>query len=309
MMNLIHWRLLLAVADAGNITHAARQVGMTQSGASQAIAQLEQQLGAPLFTRERRQSVPTALGLRVAQEARAMLASLGRIQTLAREASGTAGGVLRLASFPMVFSTILPPVLRRFRQLHPGIEVIALEASDSEVEDLLAAGTVDVGVVLNPPARRRTCPLGADDWVAVLPAAHPLALGASVPLAQLAAQPFVLATGGCTAHAGSVAADAGLALTDVRAQVMEWSSAFALVRDNVGVALVPELTLPENRRGLRVLPLAAPVQRRFALAASEPAKDAPAVQALFDMLRRDDSPGRAPRPRGAHGHRADMAPR
>lgn len=308
MMNLIHWRLLLAVADAGNITHAARQVGMTQSGASQAIAQLEQQLGAPLFTRERRQSVPTALGLRVAQEARAMLESLGRIQALARAATGTAGGVLRLASFPMVFSTILPPVLRRFRQLHPGIEVIALEASDSEVEDLLAAGTVDVGVVLNPPARRGACPLGADDWVAVLPAAHPLALGASVPLAQLAAQPFVLATGGCTAHAGSVAADAGLALADVRARVMEWSSAFALVRDNVGVALVPELTLPENRRGLRVLPLAAPVQRRFALAASDQARDAPAIQALFDMLRRDDSPGRAPRSRAVHGHRADMTP-
>lgn len=287
MMNLIHWRLLLAVADAGNITHAARQVGMTQSGASQAIAQLEQHLGAPLFTRERRQSVPTALGLRVAQEARAMLESLGRIQSLAREAAGTASGVLRLASFPMVFSTILPPVLRRFRQLHPAIEVLPLEASDSEIEDLLAAGTVDVGVVLNPPARRGACPLGEDDWVAVVPAAHPLALGASVPLAQLAAQPFVLATGGCTAHAGSVAADAGLALTDVRARVMEWASAFALVRDNVGVALVPELTLPENRRGLRVLPLAAPVRRRFALAASAQAKGSPAVQALFEMLRGD----------------------
>lgn len=287
MMNLIHWRLLLAVADVGNITHAARQVGMTQSGASQAITQLEQQLGAPLFTRERRQSVPTALGLRVAHEARAMLESLGRIQALAREATGTAGGVLRLASFPMVFSTVLPPVLRRFRQLHPAIEVLPLEASDSEIEDLLAAGTVDVGVVLNPPARRRACPLGEDDWVAVLPAAHPLALGASVSLAQLAAQPFVLATGGCTAHAGSVAADAGLTLTDVRARVMEWSSAFALVRDNVGVALVPELTLPDNRRGLRVLPLASPVRRRFALAASAQAARAPAVRALFEMLRGD----------------------
>ncbi|MCH4588974.1 LysR family transcriptional regulator, partial [Achromobacter xylosoxidans] len=221
MMNLIHWRLLLAVVDAGNITHAARQVGMTQSGASQAIAQLEHHLGAPLFTRERRQSVPTALGLRVAHEARAMLAALGRIQALAREAAGAPGGVLRLASFPMVFSIILPPVLRRFRQLHPAIDVVPLEASDSEIEDLLAADTVDVGVVLNPPAGRATCPLGEDDWVAVLPAAHPLARGASVALAQLVAQPFVLATGGCSVHAGSVAADAGLALADVRATVME----------------------------------------------------------------------------------------
>lgn len=125
--------------------------------------------------------------------------------------------------------------------------------------------------------------------MAVLPAAHPLARGASVTLAQLVAQPFVLATGGCSVHAGSVAADAGLALADVRATVMEWASAFALVRENVGVALVPELTLPENRRGLRVLPLAAPVRRRFALAAAPGAAGSPAVQALFGMLRQDDN--------------------
>lgn len=218
-----------------------------------------------------------------------MLAAHGRIQALGREASGAPGGVLRLASFPMVFSTILPPVLRRFRQLHPAIEVVPLEASDSEIETLLAAGTVDVGVVLNPSARRGACPLGEDDWVAVLPASHPLARGASVALAQLAAQPFVLATGGCSVHAASVAADAGLALADVRATVMEWSSAYALVRDNVGVALVPELTLPENRRGLRVLPLATPVRRRFALAASPQAAGSPAALALFEMLRQDDS--------------------
>ncbi|WYX18228.1 LysR substrate-binding domain-containing protein [Achromobacter xylosoxidans] len=85
-----------------------------------------------------------------------------------------------------------------------------------------------------------------------------------------------------------MAADAGLALADVRATVMEWSSAHALVRDNVGVALVPELTLPENRRGLRVLPLAEPVRRRFALAASPAAAGSAAVQALFAMLRQDD---------------------
>lgn len=157
MMNLMHWRLVLAVADAGNITHAAAEVGMTQSGASQAIANLEETLGAPLFTRERRQTLPTALGLRVAYEARAMLDALRRIQDMAQDARGAARGTLRLASFPMVFSTILPPVLRRFRQLHPAIDVVSLEASDDEVETLLAANTVDVGVVLNAPRPTGSC--------------------------------------------------------------------------------------------------------------------------------------------------------
>lgn len=289
MMNLTHWRLVLAVVDAGNITHAAAQVGMTQSGASQAIAQLEDTLGAPLFTRERRQTVPTALGLRVADEARAMLGALHRIQALSREARGDVGGTLRLASFPMVFSTVLPPVLRRFRQLHPEIDVVSLEATDDEVETLLAAGAVDVGVVLNAAPGRSVCPLGQDEWMAVLPAAHPLArAGSAVALAELAVQPFVLATGGCSVHAQSLAADAGLAITDVRASVRDWASAFALVRDGLGVTLVPALTLPESRRGLRVMRLASPLYRSFSLAASTRAADRAPVRALFAMLQRDD---------------------
>ncbi|AYD64534.1 LysR family transcriptional regulator [Achromobacter sp. B7] len=297
MMNLMHWRLVLAVVDAGNITHAAADVGMTQSGASQAIANLEDMLGAPLFTRDRRQTLPTALGLRVADEARAMLDALGRIQNMAQDACGTARGTLRLASFPMVFSTILRPVLRRFRQQHPGIDVVSLEASDDEVEALLAAGTVDAGVVLNAAPGRHVCPLGQDEWMAVLPAAHPLArAGNAVDLAALAAQPFVLATGGCSVHAQSVAQDAGLAIDDVRATVRDWSSAFALVREGVGVALVPALTLPENRRGLRVLRLAQPLYRSFGLAASAQAADSAPVQALFAMLRSQQEDRRAPAP-------------
>ncbi|MGV2895357.1 LysR family transcriptional regulator [Achromobacter sp. AGC78] len=290
MMNLMHWRLVLAVADAGNITHAAAEVGMTQSGASQAIANLEDTLGAPLFTRERRQTLPTALGLRVADEARAMLDALRRIQDMAQDARGAARGTLRLASFPMVFSTILPPVLRRFRQLHPAIDVVSLEASDDEVETLLAANTVDVGVVLNAAPDRLVCPLGEDEWLAVLPATHPLArAGNAIDLAELAWQPFVLATGGCSVHAQSVANGEGVTITDVRAPVRDWSSAFALVREGVGVSLVPALTLPENRRGLRVLRLAAPLYRSFGLAASAQSAASAPVQALFAMLQ-----GRAP---------------
>lgn len=85
MMNLLHWRLLVAVADASNISRAAEEVGMTQSGASQAIAQLEASLGFAVFTRERRHIGVTSLGERVVKEARSMLARLDAIRALADE--------------------------------------------------------------------------------------------------------------------------------------------------------------------------------------------------------------------------------
>jgi DNA-binding transcriptional LysR family regulator len=233
MMNLMHWRLLVAVADAGNITRAAERVGMTQSGASQALGLLEDMLGVQLFTRENRQTLPTAIGLQVIEQARLMLGALETIRTTVDAAKDIQRGTIRLASFPMVLATFLPPLLRQFNQLYPGIQVVALEVSDDEVETLLSAGLIDLGVVLNPSAERNAGLLGRDNWVAVLPIGHALARRpgeASVSLAELIEQPFVLATGGCSVNARSLAADAGLELLDVRVEVREWSSAFTLVR-------------------------------------------------------------------------------
>lgn len=292
MMNLLHWRLLVAIADAGNISRGAESVGITQSGASQAIAQLEASLGFTLFTRERRHVGVTALGEQVVDHARAMLAQLDAIRTLADDSRGLSGGRIRLASFPSVISTLLPGLLRDFRRLHPGIELVALEGTDEEVEEWLAAGTVELGVVLNPAPGRAAVILGQDAWVAVLPASHRLARRSTesgVTLGELADQPFILATGGCSVNGNSLMAQAGLALSDVRVTVRDWMSASVLVREGMGVALIPESTLPDEQRGLCVLPLTPTIHREFGLVCSSAGSASRPTQALLAGLRKSKS--------------------
>lgn len=287
MMNLMHWRMVVAVADTGNITRAAERVGMTQSAASQALALIEQTLGVQLFSRENRQTLPTAIGLSVIEQARSMLGALESIRSTVDAAKGVQRGTIRLASFPMVLATFLPPLLRQFNRLYPGIEVVALEVSDDEVDSLLTAGLVDVGVVLNPPPERNAGRLGCDAWMAVVPTGHDLARRSTeegVTLAELAQQPFVLATGGCSTNARSLARDAGLQLDDVRVEVREWNSAFTLVRENIGVTLVPEMTLPKQLQGLRVMSLKPRIDREFALVVAPGKPPSAAVEALLTML-------------------------
>lgn len=287
MMNLLHWRLLVAVADSGNISRGAERVGITQSGASQAIAQLEASLGFKVFTRERRHIGITALGEQVVEQARAMVARLDAIRALADDSRGLNGGRIRLASFPSVISTLLPGLLRDFQRRHPGIALVALEGTDEEVEAWLDAGTVELGVVLNPAPGRAAAILGRDAWVAVLPSSHPLGRRASatgVTLGEVAAQPFILATGGCAVHGQSLVERAGLRLQDVRVTVRDWASACMLVREDMGIALVPESTLPEDRRGLRIMQLTPPVHREFGLVCSDAGKTSRPVQALLAGL-------------------------
>lgn len=289
MMNLLHWRLLVAVADAGNISRAAESVGITQSGASQAIAQLESSLGFVVFTRERRHVGATALGQQVIAHARIMLAQLDAIRVLADDSRGFHDGRIRLASFPSVISNILPGLLRDFRRQHPGIEFVVLEGSDEEVEEWLAADTVELGVVLNPAPDRAAVLLGQDAWMAVLPASHTLARRnreCGVTLAELARQPFILATGGCVVNGKRLMEQAGLQVPDVRVTVRDWVSACMLVREGMGVALVPASTLPEEQRGLRVMPLSPAIHRNFGLVCSQAGKVSRPTQALLTALRK-----------------------
>ncbi|HDR2535084.1 TPA: LysR family transcriptional regulator [Enterobacter ludwigii] len=289
MMNLLHWRLLVAVADAGNISRAAEEIGMTQSGASQAIAQLEASLGFPVFTRERRYIGITALGEQVIENARNMLLQLNAIRILADKNRDLHRGRIRLASFPSVTSTLLPGLLRDVKRLHPGIEIVVLEGSDEEVEEWLAADTVELGVVMNPGPGRAEVILGQDAWVAVIPAKHQLAHHArayGITLKELADQPFILATGGCVINGKSLMEMAGLQLSDILVTVRDWISACKLVGEEMGVALVPESALPETLRNLCVVPLTPAIHREFGLVCSSSGASSDATQTLLNALRK-----------------------
>ncbi len=289
MHNLLHWRLLVAVADNGTITQAAALCGMTQSAASQAIAQLETMLSTRLLVRQPHNVVLTQSGLQIVAHARTMLEGLRAIQQCAQQAGNAHAGKIRLASFPSAFSKLLPPLLRKFRRLYPDIELITLEGTDHEVESWLTSATADIGVVLNPAPERLSFPLGEDTWLAVVPSAHPLARARRpVALDALFRLPFILATGGCDVNAQSLAQQSGLALADIRATVSDWQTALTLVREGTGVALMPASVIPPDALGVCALPLVAPVYRRFGLACSSEAVTQPPVQTLLNYLREQE---------------------
>lgn len=285
-MNLTQLRSLIAVAEAGSFTAAAEAVGVTQSGMSQALAALEETLGVKLLVRQRHGVELTAFGERALDHARAAFAHLESVRQEAMEVTGEETGSIRIAALPSVFATVLPPLLRRFRSLHPGIKVVALETDDREVEVWLEAGAVDLGVVLNPSPDSAAVLIGQDAWVGVLPASHRLGRRSTLSLTELAAEPFVLATGGCHVHARTLAETAGLSLADVRMEVRDWASATALVREGVGVSLVPESTLPEKRKGLRTVRLDPPLARLFGLKTSSAREVSRASRLFVELAKR-----------------------
>jgi len=147
------WALVksfLAVLDAGSLTGAARSLSAQQPTLSRHVAELEAQLGTPLFERTGRGVVPTAAALAIAEAARQMQAGAETLQrTLAGRRDATTGKV-RITTSAVAASYLLPPVLARLQAAEPGIE-IELVASN-QLTNLLRR-EADIAVRMVRPAQ------------------------------------------------------------------------------------------------------------------------------------------------------------
>jgi len=143
-------RSFLAVLDAGSLMGAARTLGAQQPTLSRHVAELEAQLGAPLFERTGRGVTPTAMALAVADAARQMQDGADALaRSLARERTVTTGSV-RVTASQVAATWLLPELLARFAQDEPGIQ-IELVASN-QLSNLLRR-EADIAVRMVRPAQ------------------------------------------------------------------------------------------------------------------------------------------------------------
>lgn len=147
------WDLLQslhAVLEAGSFSAAARIRKLTQPTLGRHIDQLERQLGAPLFLRSPRGLQPTDLALAFRQHLADMAAAAS---TATRDIDGLIsgeGGVVRVTVSEIVGIEVIPPMLARFRDAHPGVDV---ELALSNRNEDLTRRDADVAVRMARPTQ------------------------------------------------------------------------------------------------------------------------------------------------------------
>lgn len=141
-------RSFLAALDHGSLLGAARALKSSQPTLGRHIAELETQLGVPLFERTGRGLKPTAAALSVAESARQMeQAALNLAQGLAKSQIDLAGTV-RLTASTTVATFLLPALLARMRTEFPAIQIEVV--SSNAVSNLLRR-EADIAVRMVPP--------------------------------------------------------------------------------------------------------------------------------------------------------------
>ncbi|WP_330286404.1 LysR substrate-binding domain-containing protein [Streptomyces sp. NBC_00576] len=194
MVEIRQARYFVAVAEELHFGRAAQRLQMSQPPLSQAIKQLEQQLGCELLHRTQRSVALSAAGAVFLDHCRALVRQAEEAEIAARQAATGQGGRLTLGAVTSAFSWPLPLVLKRFHEALPDVEIRTREIDTHEAGPGLLDRSLDWAIVRQTaPVRGTTATsLYADRFVAALPAGHQAAdTTDSLDLADLAADTWV----------------------------------------------------------------------------------------------------------------------
>ncbi|NGN66564.1 LysR family transcriptional regulator [Streptomyces sp. A7024] len=292
-VSLTALRVFRAVAEEGTFTAAAASLGYTQSAVSRQIAALERAAEARLLERRRDGVRLTGAGRVVLRRATLVV---DEIDAAARELSGlpAEAATVRLGWLPVAGAVLLPRILTELRRTAPGIEVVTREGTTPALARALRAGALDLALLASAPPFR---PLDAESPALVLktlteralclavPAAHPLARGDYVDMADLRGQRWI---------AGSAAADGVLMGVwpglDERPQIAhvarDWLAKLQLVAAGCGITTAAASLAHAAPDGVRILPVRGGPQelRRLSLARL-PGRPAEAVSRVAEVVR------------------------
>jgi len=287
-MNIHQLAVLAAIAREGTFSNAALVLDTSQAAVSRAIASLEDELGVPLLKRGRFGAKLTQVGERVLFHSHKMLELRERIDYEVNLEKGLYAGRLRIGSFRSAATHLLPPILARFREQFPRVEVSLTELEPAGVEQALREGHVDIGLVPLPRSDEfQVWEVARDEYVALLPKKLD-PLPSRLTWNDLSAYDFVLYNyAECTNAVREHWSRWGHKLK-VAYVIKEDSTIVSMVAQGLGAAILPRLAAMPIPKGVQVRSLPQPLERVIGVATLAQTPHSPAVNVFISMLREGD---------------------
>src|SRR5215471_13143236 len=299
ILDVTRLRVLVAVAQHGSVTAAARALNYAQPSVSHHLARLEAETGARLTQRSGRGIQLTDAGRLLAGRAEEIL---GRLDAAERELTAHVEQRqerIRLAGFASALATIVPAALSRLAAGHPGIDLLLAEAEPPEAMRMLRAGQVDVALVVRhlqdgTPVGPPTAAEGARTRLILDEQIHlvtrqpggPPGGGPPAGRANLAAHahsPWIAGCERCRGHLIWLCQHAGFS-PKIAFTTDDHVAAQALVAAGLGVTIMPGLAINAARHpGIHAQPLPGAWRQVLAVTYGQP-PDPRAVDHLLDIL-------------------------
>ena len=186
----------VAVAEHGSVSAAAQSLSISQSAVTEAVKDLEADLGVQLFVRHSRGLRITHRGHQFLRHASTILSDVASArQAFAGEAQETQGK-LHLGMTSLVAGYVISDFLAQYRRANPEVEINAIEESSEYLEHLLIGGELDVAVMMTSRVTERhalhTEALDVSPYRLWMPMGHRLAAQNSISLSDLKDEPLIM---------------------------------------------------------------------------------------------------------------------
>ncbi|MEM8576834.1 MAG: LysR family transcriptional regulator [Pseudomonadota bacterium] len=264
-----HLAQLSVIVEAGSFQSAATRLGTTQPALSRNMKALEARLGAPIFQREGRRSIPNALALQLARNGLAIRLAEEQAASVADQSLQGAVGALRIGAPPIVSGRFLSLALSRFIKANPNCSVEIRTGLVHELRAMLERGQVDL--VFGPesiaePVDGLHFDALIDDGVGVMcRAGHPLASRARIMASDLEAQVWLAHSRGSLLRQQTEAAmiASGVRTMQIGCETDSIRSVLEIVADTDLITTMPKATTaPYLQDRLVFLPFDTPLFRR-----------------------------------------------
>lgn len=286
--NLQKYQAFITTADCGSFTGAAGILGYAQSSVSKMIADLEEEWNIILLERSRAGVQLTSDGMAMLPYARELLNNYRKVQEQAAALSGLLTGLIRIGTFSSVAAHWMPPIIRRFQSDYPGIRYELLLGDYSEIEQWIAEGRVDCGF-LRLPTRTEfdTISLAKDEYVAVLPADHPLTQRERISPQDLEDQPFMLLEHGGKTEVSEMLEEYRVN-PDIRFTTWDDYAILSMVESGLGIGALPRLILRRIPYQVEIRSFTIPFYREIGLAYQKGGTASAAVREFVRYLKYRD---------------------
>jgi|HubBroStandDraft_2_1064218.scaffolds.fasta_scaffold00195_20 DNA-binding transcriptional LysR family regulator len=278
-MKLHQVRALVAIAETGSFMAAAEHLRISQSSLSHAIADLEEELNLRLLERGREGTVPTEAGRRVLIHARQISACLDSIRAEAANMAGLLSGKVRIGSVPSAAVAFLPRLIAQVVHEHPQVEVLLLEEPSQGMQQLiewLKNNVIDVALLELPVNGLHVVSLMSDELCAIVSKSSPLARRAKISIRELAEKPFIMSRYNSERLIWNAYA-AHKCSPQVRFEVQDIGTLVSMVREGLGVSIVPRVAFPLIPDGVILRPVNPCLRRELAFVMKSPDRLGPAL--------------------------------
>lgn len=243
-MELRHLRYFIAVAETGSLTVAAeRRLYTSQPSLSRQIRDLEEEVGAELFSRSARGVELTASGRAFLDHARLALSQVDAATEAARRASQPTKQVFALGFLTGQEMTWLPRAMRVLREELPKIDVTVSSHYSPDLADALARGRLDLAFLRAEPGFDLEYRIvSREQLIVLMPSDHPLTERSAIRPQDFVGNPFILATNKATVLNEVILRYLRENAIDVTPEhgVDNLAMAMSLVASTRGLALLPE---------------------------------------------------------------------